>query len=490
MLKKITLASTLLALCGLAVGTAAHIVDQPGLSTAQAADFTGRIKTIRIKKRRTGSGFKVVVKSQGQDAGSVASAQVSVADSSGLVLEEMTLDTAVRGRVLSSGTLDVKGLSADSNLNVYVYDSSGDPFGEQQEFEVSIDGLAGGATGRSEGGNDDGWKVRAKLNAETGALSLVLMNEDKAWDGSGDYTIKVSLDGGESVSLGVDEVRQKWAQTLDTDLSGYERVSVATVLYDADGVVVDSQTETLELVENSTEPELSKITLKESKKGQAKLATWTLSDGSASALEVELTDTKTGERVLMTVDDSPVRTQQALVYEGVEFDPGESAEGYIYLCLIDLIDEEGDPVGQQYEVDLTVPFANEDGSNSTNYVVFGEGQGAVSLVNNANGMHAHVAWEGEEVAGANIIFEEPFEGPAPLETELNAELLLQFDRWVQTADAGLPADYTLTTTLTTAEGEQLDSLTASGSGAGKINAADKTEKYGDILIDGVPLEFD
>ncbi|MFT5586785.1 MAG: hypothetical protein ACI9VR_004387, partial [Cognaticolwellia sp.] len=30
----------------------------------------------------------------------------------------------------------------------------------------------------------------------------------------------------------------------------------------------------------------------------------------------------------------------------------------------------------------------------------------------------------------------------------------------------------------------------SGSGSGKINGVDKSEKYGDILIDGVPLEFD
>ena len=147
-------------------------------------------------------------------------------------------------------------------------------------------------------------------------------------------------------------------------------------------------------------------------------------------------------------------------------------------------------MGQQYEVELTVPATNEDGSNNTAYVTFGDGQGAISLVTNSNGTHAHVAWEGEDVSGANIIFEEPYEGPAPLETELNAELLLQFDRWVQVADAGLPANYSLTTTLTTAEGSELDTLSASGSTSGKISGADNTAKYGDILIDGVPLQFD
>ncbi len=487
MLKKITLASTLLALCGLAVSTGAQLVDQPGLSVAQAADFTGRVKNIRIKKRRTGSGFKVVVKSEGDEAGSVSSAQVSITDSDGLVLEEMTMDSAVRGRVVGSGTLDVSGMSAESTLTLSFADSNGDPFGEQQEFEVSVDGLDART---AEGGNDDGWKVRAKVNAETGALSVVLMNEDKSWDGSGDYTITASLDSGTPVSLSIDEVRQKWTQSTETDLSAYDSVVVDTVLYDADGVVLDSQSETVTLVENTTTPELSKMTLKENKKGNAKLATWTISDGSASALEVDLVDNATGESVMMTVDDTPVRTQQAFVYEGLEFDPGESPADYIYLCLIDLIDEAGDPVGQQYEVELTVPATNEDGSNNTAYVTFGDGQGAISLVTNSNGTHAHVAWEGEDVSGANIIFEEPYEGPAPLETELNAELLLQFDRWVQVADAGLPANYSLTTTLTTAEGSELDTLSASGSTSGKISGADNTAKYGDILIDGVPLQFD
>ncbi|MFT5587621.1 MAG: hypothetical protein ACI9VR_005234 [Cognaticolwellia sp.] len=487
MFKKVALASTLLALCGLAIPTASQVFDQGGLSAAQAADFTGRVKNIRIKKKRVGSGFKISVKSQGEDADSVASAQISIADSDGLVLEEMTLDTAVRGRVLSSGTLDISGMSAESTLTFSMIDNNGDPFGEQQEFEVSVDGLEART---AEGGNDDGWKVRAKVNAETGALSVVLMNEDKSWDGSGDYTITATLDSGTPVSLSIDEVRQKWTQTADTDLSAYESVVVDTVLYDADGVVLDSQSETVTLVENTTTPELSKMTLKENKKGNAKLATWTISDGSASALEVDLVDNATGESVMMTVDDTPVRTQQALVYEGLEFDGEESAEGYIYLCLIDLIDEAGDPVGEQYEVELTTPSFNEDGSNNTAYVTFADGQGAISMVTNSNGIHAHVAWEGEDVSGANIIFEEPYEGPAPLETELNAELLLQFDRWVQVADAGLPANYSLTTTLTTSEGSELDSFMASGSGSGKINGVDKSEKYGDILIDGVPLEFD
>jgi len=57
---------------------------------AEAADFTGKIKRIKIKKRRTGSGFKVVARTGGDDAGSVASAEVTLSTTDGEVLESVS----------------------------------------------------------------------------------------------------------------------------------------------------------------------------------------------------------------------------------------------------------------------------------------------------------------------------------------------------------------------------------------------------------------
>jgi|GEM_PF-5099588 len=71
-------------------------------AAAEAADFTGRVKRIQIKKRRTGSGFKVVAVSDGDNAESVDSADITLTDANGNVLEQLTLDTAKRGRVRTS----------------------------------------------------------------------------------------------------------------------------------------------------------------------------------------------------------------------------------------------------------------------------------------------------------------------------------------------------------------------------------------------------
>jgi 6,7-dimethyl-8-ribityllumazine synthase len=59
----------------LAMPVTVGIVATTASVKAEAADFTGKIKRIKIKKRRVGSGFKVVTMVQGGDAGQVASAE-------------------------------------------------------------------------------------------------------------------------------------------------------------------------------------------------------------------------------------------------------------------------------------------------------------------------------------------------------------------------------------------------------------------------------
>ena len=59
----------------LAMPVTVGIVATTASVKAEAADFTGKIKRIKIKKRRVGSGFKVVAMVQGDDAGQVVSAE-------------------------------------------------------------------------------------------------------------------------------------------------------------------------------------------------------------------------------------------------------------------------------------------------------------------------------------------------------------------------------------------------------------------------------
>ena len=471
-----TLALSALALLALD-GLSTVLAPATGLSLtseAAAADFTGRIRTVRIKKKRVGSGFKIVAVTSGDTAGSVASADVTLTDAAtGELLEELSLDEGLRGRLVFTAQLDdlAEGSGAGGFTITFkaanLIDGSGDPFGEQQEFEVSVDGLEARTATDTTG---DGWKIRTHINA-AGELTVVLGNEDKSWGGAGTVEASVSVDGGPAVALGLDEVRQRFKANLSEDYVFEDHVILRASLMDAEGNVLDTLEQTMSPPSETVEPSLSQATLKETAKGVAKLVSWTQSDGQAASLEVDLVDDATGESVIMTTDDTPVLTQRGYWADSVEFDGGEDPGDYIYLCLIDLIDTSGDPVATQYEVELTVPALSEDGSITDSYALFADGTGAVGFVRDAEGISVHFVYEGDDatsIDSANLIFEEPFEGPAPWDTEVNASLLVQWDKWLQKGDASVPEDYTLTTTLVTPDGEELDSTTATGGGTGTV----------------------
>ena len=483
MFKKIALTSTLLLIAGFALDATEQVLETQGASVAQAADFTGRIKRVKIRRRRTGDGYRIVVQSSVANTddtnGTVA---IALSTTDGKLLDESIVKAPSRERLKASATVNTKSLNEKSVLTVSVYQGA-DYEGEVQDFTIELYGLD---DGYSEGANKYGWKARANLDPETGELGLLLLNEDGEIALSPGSKVTTTLDGS-TASASIDEVRQRWTYDPSTDLSGYESVSVTTTFYDAKGAVLDSQSETVAVEASATTPELSKVTLKENKKGNAKLVTWTISDGSAAALEVDLIDAKTGETILMTVDENPVRTQQSFVAENLEFE--DAAEGSTYLVLVDMLDENGDPAGQQQEVELTVPKAGEDGSNGTSYVTFAGGQAQASFITNENGYHLHLVYENELYAGANFIFEEPFDGPPPMETEVEGEFANQLSKWTQVADTATPAAYELTTSLTDADGNELDTLTASGTGTGRISTT-KTSLYGEILISGEPIEFE
>lgn len=484
-----TLALTTLTLLALD-GVSTVLAPTTGVSLtgeAAAADFTGKIKRIKIKKRRVGSGFKVVAKTGGDDADSVASAELTLSNAStGEIIEEVVLDDGLRGKQVFTGRVPALAGGGGGTITISfqtadMVDYNGDPFGEQQEFEVSVDGLDART---AEDTTSDGWKVRTSINP-LGELTVVLGNEDKSWGGGGTVDVTVSVDEGPPTELALDEVRQRFARNLTADIlfedivDQLENVEVQAKLKDADGNVVDSLVQTVSLVPETATPGLSKASLKQTKGGAAKLVSWTESDGQAAALEVDLVDNATGESVLMTTDDTPMQTIRSYQYDLIEFDPGEAPGGYVYLVLIDLIDESGDPVGEQIEVELTVPtYDAEADTDGTDWEIFsdasGQQLGVVGFYATADGQALALSYGGEDaaqVASTNLIFEEPYEGPAPLETEVNVSLRGQLDKWIQKGDAGVPEDYTLTTSLVTPEGEVLDSSTATGGGTGTVYRA-------------------
>ena len=418
------------------------------VSQAHAADFTGKIKRILIKKKRVGSGFKIVGLTAGDDPNAVASATVSLsAAGTGEPLGSFDLGDAKRGRVESTLDLTAEDLTLTAgqiiNLEVVagLINDDGQPGDDVVASIIPVE-LVEGTTGRprGDGVGENGWKARVRVN-RAGQLVAVLMHENKAWDGALDGASLID-EGGEPRALAIGEVRQRRVATTDIDLEAAGPLAIATTLRDAEGTVIDTRNEIVNVSED-VDAELTKVSARQTNSGAAKLVSITQSDGQAASLAVNITDAETGEVVLETVDDTPVSTVRTFDHSGLQFEPGESPANFIYLCLIDLLDANGDPFGEQHEIELTVPAYIEGEVNLT-VAPFGDGQGQVLMMVDDEGYHFSVGLRGDtNVVAANIIFEEPFEGPAPLELEVTGEFAGQLNKWVQKGNAELPATYSV-----------------------------------------------
>ena len=479
-----TLALSTLALLALDVTTtlAAPMTGLSLTQDAQAADDDkAKVKKAKIKQKTTSSGgytYTFWLRTSGTSASEIGSADITISDATnGAAMEALTLEQGERGRLVFTGQLDALGEDGSGETVTLTFktanmiDNNGDPFGEQQEFEVSVDGL----DAKPAEDSTEGWKVRARSNA-AGQLTVVLGNEDKDWAGGGTVEVTASVDGETPVALTMSEVRQRYKAELSADFVFEDNIVMKAVLLDEEGATLDSFEQTVAPPSESVTPELSQATLKESSAGDAKLVTWTESDGQATALEVELLDNVTGESVLMTTDDTPVMSVRSFNSSTLEFDPGESPEDYVYLALIDLLDSEGDPAGEQMEAELTVPsYDAETGEVGVAWTPYADSTGTtygyVGIYAYEDGYGVALSHEDSEdldVDSVKVIFEEPYEGPAPLDTEINLTLSYQADKWIEKGQGSVPEDYTLITTLVTPEGEVLSSTTATGSGTGTV----------------------
>ncbi|MGK0358736.1 MAG: hypothetical protein ACI9U2_001029 [Bradymonadia bacterium] len=454
--------------------------------------FTGKIKNIRIKKRRTGSGFKIVGLTAGDDSNAVASATVDLsAAGTGEPLGSFDLGAAKRGRIESTLDLSAEELTlvAGQIINIEVVagrlNDDGQPGDDVIASIIPVE-LVEGVNGRprGDGVGEDGWKARVRVN-RAGALVAVILNENKGWDGALDAVSLIDA-GGEPRALALGDVSQRRVATTRIDLEAAGPLAVETTLFDAEGAVIDTRSEVVNVSEDAP-AELSKVTVRQTNGGDAKLVTITQNGGQSASLAVNITDAETGEVVLETVDDTPVSTVRTFAHSGLEFDPGESAGGFIYLCLIDLLDANGDPFGQQTEIEMQVPEYVEGEVNLT-VAPFSDGEGQVIMTVDDAGYTLSVGLRGgSNVVAANIIFEEPYEGPAPLETEVTTEFSGQLNKWVQKGDGGLPANYTVGASLTEggvvvsgvdgARGEGTGTVyKASGNGSGTKKAAAQAQQ--------------
>ncbi len=456
-------------------GATTSLMPVTGMSiTAEsaAADFTGRIRRIRIKARRSGSGFKVSARTSGDSSTRIAAAKIELSDAeTGAELDAFELEETVRARLVYAGTLG-KGGADISSYRAYPQlseDVESDLSLDDEVVEVLAQGLTFDESGEAVAGP---LKLRGSVLAD-GSLEVVISHEDKDWNPDSISGVVVADAEGTSSALDLEDVRQSF-QTIWKDSTAIsDRDLVArVVLYDADGNTLDSLEQAVDLSDDgSAAPGLSRASLKETKKGNTRLVTWTDSDQHAAALEVELTN---GETALMTVDDTPMLTVRGYESDIIEFDSDE--DGAVYNCQLNLLDVNGNPIGEALDVALTMPaYSADTDTDGTHWQTITDSSDQVAVVVGfyvgEDGASIGMSYSGDDVqdvGGVSFRFDEPFEGPAPSENEIQLEFNRESSKWTQQSPGNVPALYVLTTTLVTPDGEEIDTTTATGGGTGPV----------------------
>lgn len=313
--------------------------------------------------------------------------------------------------------------------------------------------------------HDTGLKARLRQSV-AGDLTVVVMNEDRDWDPSeltGVTVGSVDADGiTANAELAYEQTRHAWifdvdAGDFDPTSYGY-RSELAFVA--SDGTVLDSLQDSIVVDDDTVDPGISTIRISETKKGVARLVTWTWSAASEGAtLESALSDSATGEDLIMTVDDSPVEVLRN--FSG-DFAFDKPPEGYGYGVSITLQDAEGQGVAS-YETKLDVPKLGEDSEEITG-ILFAEEEALIAIVPSDENLYTvHLQYAGEDVgkiAGAEVKLAPSSDGPVPKESSARLVMDEEWRKWVQKGAGALTdgAYAELSLVLTDAEGEVLDEI--------------------------------
>ncbi len=517
MLRTLVLSSlTLLALDGvstvLAPATGVSLTGE-----AAAADFTGRIKRVRIKKRRTGSGYKITANTTDDgDATAADAATYELTICAGTLEEcsetvELTQDSytgVVRtGRFAFDGAVAPEG---EFELLTNLRDADGELVGASQSWTLTAKGgeltltssdeikegayIAELTLHSDECGNGRGKALVTGDDAETVATvewvdldGIVFSSEDvsKCDDGTcvtGELkkgkTTSSNTDadfGGIQVDLGeladVDIEMSISAFDGNGDLIGTTSTEAVSKYGD---ILIDGVPLEFDLASDSSDPFLLATSfVDDPKTGVATVTTWAYSDVGDATVDISLTDAETGKEFLLDVATTTDTTRRVYEGETVDFDPGEDVAGYPYLVLVDMLDSNGDPVGEQFEAEIVMPsYDAETDTTAYDRASFTDGSGGVGFLADENGLSSFAWFDGDtEVAGMNIIFEEPYEGPAPLETEVYLSAGLPLYGWTHVAVSHTPALVGGTVTLNDTEGNELESAELKAEGPGDGEAA-------------------
>lgn len=451
-----------------------------GFSVANAADFTGRIKRVRIRRRRVGTSFQVVTEVPPGTSSEASTMQVFLEPMEGAPPAELESDLAELARDTARFSFEVPESVAVADLKVVV--TAGDASIELPVQEVLAEAdegefgpafpaevLDGKIRARRVIGADGASTVDIRVISSRGT-SLQALQPVVLETFEGVRRVPLVLSAVDSSTLRAFEVGL--AENPDDPIAG--AYSVQATWRDAGGEVVD---ELQYVMDEGVEPQGTRVersVLRASERGTVLVTQVSTPDASPVLLEASVTDMD-GNSVIALADEAPRWTERQFMTTGLQFD--DDPTGSTYLVLVDRLDPEGNPVGQQTEVEVVAE--RPDASGEIDASLFMDGQAQMALIPGAE----EGTWQifmrtlaDDSSAQTALIFEEPFEGPAPLETEVYSELTRVWRQFRQRDN-------------TPSEGVDLQkvSVTASGEGAGTA-AASGLEVDGPVVATGRSVE--
>lgn len=302
-----------------------------------------------------------------------------------------------------------------------------------------------------------------------GSLRFRIGNKDRDWDPTLIKSISLVPVKGETIALENEEILARFFAPLPEGFAFEKPVEVTAELLDEDGKAIQTLTRTLSPPSDAVPTVLDRARLSETRRGDARLVTWTVTDGEPVSLEVEVTDDADGEVVIEALDKTPRRAVRTFIGEAFTFEGGKDPAGTTYLLQLDTLDEDGEPVGDQYEVELTMP-ERAKGETAEAFVTYGGADplGVVGVRVDDEGFTLHVTSEDDLIAEVQTAFLEPFEGPAPLAVDDTLGLTAVFEKWVQKGSGPLPESSTVTSALIDADGASIDEVIVDGVGSGNV----------------------
>ena len=452
------------------------------------------------------------------DAGDIAVVKTSTTSDTHVSEVEVSLVDPDSGEVLTSGVSTLGGSRTHMSDNVDLPET----LGEILTVEFTMEGSAGGTDFSLSTGTllltGEIPRVWRGLDEESGAQISAFVQRDEELEvivldidvqnrrgGTSSLTVTPTLNREALAEVELSAASMEQLFVLDMgDLSGLDGqdVYVKTTAQNAAGMSYDhvdlpetiGEILTVEFTELGAEDSgegIQGAVLQETPAGALTLVTVAATDGGGGDLEVSVVDDDSGERVLAG-DGEPAQIERQFVAERQLFDGDDLAADQPYLVLVDLLSDGGEPLGDQVELELHpvagpaairletargVDLGESDGTVGGAIWIDEDGLGYFFIAANGAGAAA--------IQSVELSFEEPFEGPAPMESNPELELAREWRMWEYSGEALTEGGLLEATLSLTDGGEQVDYLQTLGTAGALTGERPKSGGHPWLSLDGI-----